>query len=93
MTYNPLISVIIPVYKTEQFLDRCLQSVLGQTYTHWEILLIDDGSPDHSGELCDRYAQSDKRIFVRHQPNEGVSGARNTALSMAHGEWIYFFGF
>ena len=90
MIDTPLISVIVPVYKTEQFLDRCLQSVIGQTYTHWEILLIDDGSPDHSGELCDRYAQQDKRIFVRHQPNGGLSDARNTGLSMAHGDWIYF---
>ena len=68
------ISIIIPVYKVEEYLETCLDSVLAQTYQNLEILLVDDGSPDRCGEICDRYAQKDKRIRVIHKKNEGVAG-------------------
>ncbi len=87
---SPLISVIVPVYNTEKYLDQCIQSVLAQTYTNWELLLIDDGSTDSSGAICDRYAEQDSRIRVFHKPNGGVSSARNLGLDNARGEWISF---
>ena len=86
--YCPLVSVIIPVYKVERFLHRCIDSVIHQTYTNWEMILVDDGSPDTSGDICDEYAKKDKRIKVIHQENQGVSGARNKGLDMAQGEWL-----
>lgn len=85
-----LISVIIPVYMAEKFLHRCVNSVLNQTYQNFEIILINDGSKDKSGMICDEYAKKDKRIKVIHQENQGVSAARNKGLDMARGEWIYF---
>ena len=85
-----LISVIIPVYMAEKFLHRCVNSVLNQTYQNFEIILINDGSKDKSGMICDEYAKKDKRIKVIHQENQGVSAARNKGLDMAQGEWIYF---
>lgn len=88
--YEPLISVIIPVYKAERFLYRCIDSVIYQTYTNWEMILVDDGSPDTSGDICDEYAKKDERIRVIHQKNQGASGARNVGLDKATGEWIYF---
>lgn len=88
--YEPLISVIIPVYKVERFLHRCIDSVIHQTYTNWEMILVDDGSPDTSGDICDEYAKKDERIKVIHQKNKGSSGARNAGLDKATGEWIYF---
>ena len=88
--YEPLISVIIPVYKVERFLHRCIDSVIHQTYTNWEMILVDDGSPDTSGDICDEYAKKDERIKVIHQKNKGLSGARNAGLDKALGEWIYF---
>ncbi len=87
---SPLISIIVPVYNTEKYLDQCIQSVLAQTYTNWELLLIDDGSTDSSGAICDRYAEQDSRIRVFHKPNGGVSSARNLGLDNARGEWITF---
>lgn len=87
---SPLISVIVPVYNTEKYLDQCIQSVLAQTYTNWELLLIDDGSTDSSGAICDKYAAQDNRIRVFHKENGGVSSARNLGLDNAQGEWISF---
>lgn len=87
---SPLISIIVPVYNTGKYLDRCIQSVLAQTYTNWELLLIDDGSTDLSGTICDKYAAKDKRIRVFHKENRGVSSARNLGLDNAKGEWITF---
>lgn len=85
-----MISIIVPVYNTEKYLDQCIQSVLAQTYTNWELLLIDDGSTDSSGAICDKYAAEDKRIRVFHKENGGVSSARNLGLDNAKGEWISF---
>lgn len=87
---EPLISVIIPVYKVEQYLDRCLKSVVNQTYKNLEIILVDDGSPDNCPQLCDEWAEKDKRIFVKHQVNRGAGAARNAGLSIASGELIGF---
>lgn len=83
-------SIIIPVYNVEQYLDECVKSVLAQTYTDFEILLIDDGSPDNSGALCDKLAKEDSRIRVFHQENRGLSGARNTGIRNAVGEYLQF---
>lgn len=83
-----LISVIVPVYQTEAYLDRCISSIVGQTYRNLEIILVDDGSPDRSGEICDAWAQRDSRIKVIHKDNGGGGSARNAALDIAQGEWI-----
>lgn len=85
-----MISVIVPVYNTEKYLDQCIQSILSQTYTDFELLLIDDGSTDTSGVICDRYAEQDSRVRVFHKANGGVSSARNMGLDNARGEWICF---
>lgn len=85
-----LLSVIVPVYKVEKFLDRCIQSLLKQTYRNLQIILVDDGSPDNSGIICDYYAKKDFRIEVIHQSNKGLSGARNRGLIEARGEYIAF---
>ena len=87
---SPFISIIIPVYNAELYLRRCLDSVLSQSFEDFELLLIDDGSKDASGTICDEYARDDKRIKVFHKPNGGVSSARNVGLKNAKGEWIYF---
>ena len=87
---NPKVSVIVPVYKAEAYLHRCVDSLLAQTFQDYEILLIDDGSPDRSGEICDEYAKMDKRIRVFHKENGGVSSARNIGLDNAQGEWVAF---
>ena len=84
------ISVIIPVFKVEAYLRKCLDSLIGQTFRDWEAICVDDGSPDLCGEILDRYAASDKRFKVIHKRNEGVSVARNKALELADGEWIMF---
>lgn len=89
-TNYPLISVIVPVYKAEQYLHRCIDSILTQTFTDFELLLINDGSPDNSGIICDEYAKKDSRIRVFHTKNEGVSSARNLGLDNAKGKWITF---
>ncbi len=86
----PQISVIVPVYKVEDYLDRCLQSITSQTYQNLEILLVDDGSPDKSGAICDAWAEKDSRIHVIHQENSGAGAARNAALEAAGGELIGF---
>ena len=84
------ISVVVPVYGVEPYLRRCLDSIVGQTYENLEILLVDDGSPDNCGAICDEYAAKDPRIVVIHQKNAGVSAARNAALETATGDWIGF---
>lgn len=86
----PKISVIVPVYNTEKYLRRCIDSILAQTFTDFELLLIDDGSTDGSGAICDEYAALDSRVRVFHKPNGGVSSARNLGLDNARGEWITF---
>lgn len=86
----PLISIIVPVYNVENYIDKCLQSILNQSYENLEVLLIDDGSVDHSGEICDDYARMDKRIRVFHQINKGVSSARNKGLELSAGKYIVF---
>lgn len=85
-----LITVIVPVYNVERYLIRCIESIQRQTYKNWELILVDDGSVDSSGNICDSYAKADKRIHVIHQENQGVSAARNAALDQAHGEYIQF---
>lgn len=83
----PEVSIIVPVYKAEKYLNRCVDSILAQTFTDWELLLIDDGSPDRSGEICDEYAKKDFRIRVIHKENGGVSSARQRGLDEAVGEY------
>ncbi|KUJ49974.1 glycosyltransferase family 2 protein [Chryseobacterium sp. JAH] len=87
---NPLITVIIPVYNVEQYLEKCLDSVINQDYPDLEIILVDDGSPDQCGEICERYAKKDSRIKVIHKKNGGLSDARNVAIDVAFGEYITF---
>lgn len=86
----PKISVIVPVYKAEQYLHRCVDSILSQSYTDFELILVDDGSPDKSGKICDEYAVKDIRVKVIHKENGGVSIARNVGIEHANGEWITF---
>ena len=88
MANFPKISVIVPVYNTEKYLHRCIDSVLAQTYKDFELLLIDDGSKDSSGAICDEYAARDSRVKVFHKENGGVSSARNAGLAIASGDWI-----
>ena len=87
---EPLISIIIPVYKAEAYLDNCMKSVLNQSYRNLEVILVDDGSPDHSGALCDRYAEEDSRVRVIHKKNGGAADARNCGLDVASGEYVAF---
>jgi len=87
---SKLISIIIPVYNTETYVEAAIQSVLQQSLDQWELLLIDDGSTDASGRICDEYMHGDERIRVFHTENRGVSSARNLGLSHATGEWLYF---
>ena len=84
---TPKISVIVPVYKAEAYLHRCVDSLLAQTYTDFEVLLVDDGSPDRSGEICDEYARKDSRVRVFHKENGGVSSARQCGMDYAQGEY------
>lgn len=84
------ISVIVPVYKSEKYLDRCVQSILNQTYQDFELILVDDGSPDNSPLLCDKWAENDSRVYVMHKENGGASSARNAGLKIAKGNWIAF---
>jgi len=85
-----LISVIVPVYKVEKYLERCVRSIQKQTYENLEIILVDDGSPDQCGALCDQYAQEDGRIKVLHKQNGGLSDARNAGIELASGSYIVF---
>lgn len=87
---EPLISVIIPIYNVEQYLEQCLDSVVNQTYRNLEIILVDDGSPDKCGAICDAYKAKDERIIVIHQENQGLSAARNAGLDICKGEYIAF---
>lgn len=87
---DKLISVIVPVYKTEKYIRRCLDSLINQTYKNLEIIVVDDGTPDDAGRICDEYAKSDTRMKVIHQDNAGQSVARNNALKVATGEYYCF---
>ncbi len=89
-TEMPLISIIVPVYQVRDYVGGCVESIRQQTYTNLEILLVDDGSTDGSGEMCDEYARTDERIRVIHQENRGQAGARNTGLDNVQGEYIAF---
>lgn len=85
---NPLISIIVPVYNSEKTLDRCINSILEQTFQNWELLLINDGSTDRSREICDEYTLKDKRIKTIHKENGGVSSARNKGIKCSKGDYI-----
>ena len=85
-----MISIIVPVYKVEEYLRRCIDSILSQTYKDFELILVDDGSPDNCGAICDEYAQKDSRITVIHKENGGLSSARNAGLEIAKGDYIGF---
>ena len=87
---NPKISVIVPVYKVEKYLDRCVESIVNQTYKNLEIILVDDGSPDNCPAICDAWANKDERIKVIHKENGGVSSARNRGIDAATGDYIGF---
>ena len=86
----PELSVIVPVYNAEKYLHKCVDSILNQTYRDFELLLVDDGSPDQCGRICDAYAAQDPRVKVIHKPNGGVSEARNVGLDQAKGNYISF---
>lgn len=87
---EPLVSIIVPVYNAEAYLERCVNSVLTQEYKNFELLLVDDGSRDESHAICDRYAVRDERVKVIHKENSGVSDSRNQALDRAEGEYLQF---
>jgi len=87
---NPKLSVIVPIYRGEKYLKRCIDSIVNQTYKNLEIILVDDGSPDKSGEICDEYEKKDRRIRVLHQENKGLSAARNSGIDMSSGDFIGF---
>ena len=87
---DSLVSVIVPIYKVECYLRKCVDSILNQTYKNLEIILVDDGSPDRCGEICDEYAKIDSRITVIHKQNGGLSDARNAGIDVAHGEYVMF---
>ena len=84
------VSVIVPVYKVEKYLDRCIKSIINQTYSDLEIILVDDGTPDKSGFMCDAYSEKDNRIQVIHKENGGLSSARNAGIKIAQGKYIGF---
>lgn len=88
--HSPKVSVIVPVYNVEKYLSDCIDSIMSQTFTDFELLLVDDGSTDSSGQICNKYAKIDARIKVFHKSNGGVSSARNFGLDKAEGEWICF---
>ena len=87
---KPIVSVIVPVYKVEKYVARCIDSILNQTYPNWELILVDDGSPDDSGSICDEYAAKDNRIRVFHKENGGVSSARNLGIEKSTGNLLMF---
>ena len=84
------ISIIMPVYKVEEYVGKAIESILAQTFTEFEFLIVDDGTPDRSGEICDQYAKKDQRIQVIHKENGGAPSARNTAIDIAQGKYVYF---
>ena len=86
----PKVSIIVPVYNVEPYLRQCLDSILAQTFTDWECILVDDGSKDGSGAICDEYAEKDSRFRVVHQENKGSSAARNEGLSLSKGIYLSF---
>lgn len=86
----PFISFIVPCYNVESYITTCVDSIVGQNFQNIEIVLVDDGSSDNTGTICDEYAEKDNRIHVIHQKNQGVSIARNVGLEVAKGEWIWF---
>lgn len=90
MNNSPLLSIIVPVYNVEQYLPRCIDSILSQTFTDFELILVDDGSTDNSGKFCDEYSLKDNRVIVLHKENGGVSTARNYGLDIAKGDYIAF---
>lgn len=90
MTGNQLVSIIVPIYKVEKYLGQCIESLTAQTYRDLQIILVDDGSPDRSGEICEEYAGKDHRILVIHKENGGLSDARNAGIEKAEGEWLCF---
>ena len=90
ITKLPIISIIVPIYNAGKTLSKCIDSILHQTFTNWELILVDDGSPDNCAVICDKYAEKDERIIVIHKPNGGVSSARNAGLDIAQGQWIVF---
>lgn len=87
---NPKISIIVPVYKVEKYLNKCIESILNQTFKDFELILVDDGSPDKCGQICDEYAKKDNRVIVIHKENGGQATARNVALDIARGDYIGF---
>jgi len=87
---NPLISVIVPCYNVELYLERCIESILAQKYNNYELILVDDGSPDSSGAICDAYAEQHSQIKVIHKENGGLSDARNVGIAVARGEYVIF---
>lgn len=87
---TPLVSIIVPCYKVEIYLKTCIESIIHQTYTNWELILVDDGSPDSSGQICDNYALTDSRIKVIHKDNGGLSSARNAGLDIVRGAYVTF---
>lgn len=87
---SPLVSIIVPVYKTEQYLEQCINSILSQTYPNFELILVDDGSPDNSPAICDKYSVFDRRIHVIHKKNGGVSSSRKAGIEFASGDYIMF---
>lgn len=90
MVKNALVSIVVPVYKVEYWLPKCIRSVLAQTYENIELILVDDGSPDNSGKICDNFAKKDNRVKVIHKKNGGVSSARNVGIEAASGDYICF---
>lgn len=90
MNNEPLVSIIVPCYKVEQYLPNCIESILSQSYTNWELILVDDGSPDNCGNICDDYAVKDNRIKVVHKQNGGLSSARNAGMKVMNGEYVTF---
>lgn len=86
----PKISIIVPVYNVEQYISKCIHSILEQSYRNWELILVDDGSRDKSGQICDKFSKQDERIKVVHKENGGVSSARNIGIDNSNGDWITF---
>src|SRR5690606_30720604 len=87
---SPFISVIVPIYNVEKYLEKCIASLLEQTYAHYEIILVNDGSPDNCGKICDEFKLTSDKITVLHIPNGGVCNARNVGMSVAKGDYFCF---